>query len=350
MAPRALSDASVPALSVGFEELAEQFEGETVFVTGGAGFIGSTLAGVLLPRNRVIAYDNFSRDRLSGTPWRNHPNLTLVRGDVLDLVHVREHMAGATCVVHCAGVTGIDTVVRKPVTTMQVNMIGSANVLEAASGVPGLRRVVCFSTSEVFGQIAFRSQETSPAVLGAVGEARWTYAVSKLAEEHLAYAYFKERGLPTVSLRPFNVYGPGQVGEGALRAFIERALAGEEIVIHGDGTQIRAWCYVDDMIEGILRSLLLPSAVGESFNIGNPRTIITIYGLANTVIRVLDSRSQIRFQPKVSPDIELRIPEVDKARAVLGFAAKIDLEEGIQRTAAFYSELSDLAGSGSHRS
>src|SRR5690606_22837685 len=101
--------------------------------------------------------------------------------------------------------------------TMKVNLMGTIHVLEAAARLPQCKRVVCFSTSEVFGQKAFRSHETSPAVLGAVGEARWTYAVSKLGVEHLAYAYYKERGLPAVSVRPFNVYGPGQVGEGALR-------------------------------------------------------------------------------------------------------------------------------------
>jgi len=223
---------------------------------------------------------------------------------------------------------------------MQVNMIGSANVLGAAAGQPGIKRVICFSTSEVFGQLAFRSQETAPAVLGAVGEGRWTYAVSKLAEEHLAYAYFRQEGLPTVTVRPFNVYGPGQVGEGALRTFILKAIRGEDLVIHGDGTQIRAWCYIDDMVRALLRTMVAPEAVGESFNIGNHRTVTTIYGLANTVIRVLGSTSEIRFVPRASADIELRIPHVDKARDVLGFEALVDLDEGIRRTAEHFGLVS----------
>ena len=324
-------------MALDLDTLRDSIEGETVLITGGAGFIGSTLARTLVGRNRVIIYDNFARDALSGTDLADEKNLDVVKASVLDPEALKEAMRGVSYLVHCAGITGIDTVMKRPVDTMRVNMVGSACVLEAAAVQDGIKRVTCFSTSEVFGQVAFRSEETTPTVLGAVGEGRWTYAVSKLAEEHLAYAYFKERGLPTVSLRPFNVYGPGQVGEGALRIFVERALAGEDIVIHGDGTQIRAWCYVEDMLEGILRSLLLPQAVGESFNIGNPRTIITIYGLANTVVRVLDSQSTIRFQPKVSADIELRIPHVEKAREVLEFEAKIDLEEGIERTAAFYA-------------
>src|ERR1044071_6090553 len=125
-------------------------------------------------------------------------------------------MAGADVVVHCAAIAGIDTVIQSPVTTMRVNMIGSANVLEAASKLNHCERVVCFSTSEGFGQHAFRSSETDAAVTGKVGEARWTYAVSKLAIEHMAIAYYHERALPTTVVRPFNVYGPGQVGEGAL--------------------------------------------------------------------------------------------------------------------------------------
>ncbi|MBO1511734.1 NAD-dependent epimerase/dehydratase family protein [Metabacillus bambusae] len=311
---------------------------ETIFITGGAGFIGSTLAGLLVANNKVIIYDNFARNSIKDKPFFNHPNLTLIQGDILDLAFLKDCISTATYIIHCAGIAGIDTVVKSPITTMQVNMVGSANLLEAASGLPNCKRVICFSTSEVFGQIAFQSNETSPAVLGAVGEARWTYAVSKLAEEHLAYAYFKERGLPTVTVRPFNVYGPGQVGEGALKAFITKALKNEDITIHGDGTQIRAWCYVDDMVEGIIHCMTSPNAVGESFNIGNSRTVTTIYGLANTVIRVLNSSSDIRFVPKTSADIELRIPSTQKSKEIIGFEAKVDLEEGILKTANFYKE------------
>jgi UDP-glucose 4-epimerase len=198
--------------------------------------------------------------------------------------------------------------------------------------------VVCFSTSEIFGQRAFRSDEADPAVLGQVGEARWTYAVSKLAEEHLAIAYNKERGLATTVVRPFNIYGPGQIGEGALRTFIQRAIRDEPIEIHGDGTQIRAWCYVDDMVAGTLIAMEHPDAVGEAFNIGNQRAVVTIYGLASTVIRVLESRSEIRFTRKDYADVELRIPSVSKARELIGFEAQVDLDEGIRRTADYYRE------------
>jgi UDP-glucose 4-epimerase len=312
--------------------------GQRVFVTGGAGFIGSTLAGTLLEANEVVVFDNLTRDALQHQSFANHPNLTLVTGDVCDADAVREAMSGATHVVHCAAIAGIDTVIKRPVDTMRVNVIGSANVLQAAVDLGVTGRVVCFSTSEVFGQHGFRSTETDNTVMGAVGEARWTYAVGKLAEEHLAMAHHVQDGLPVVVVRPFNVYGPGQVGEGAIRTFVQRALRDEPIEIHGDGTQIRAWCYVDDMIRGVHLALTHPAAVGESFNIGNQRAVVTIYGLANTIVRVLGSQSQITFARKDYADIELRVPAVGKAREVLGFEAEVDLEEGIRRTAEFYRD------------
>jgi len=310
-----------------------------IFITGGAGFIGSCLAGRLVEQNKVVIFDNLRRDSLKDKPFSEHPNLTVVRGDVLDFDNLKAAMRGADMVVHCAAIAGIDSVIQKPVETMRVNMVGSANLLEAAASLARCERVVCFSTSEVFGRHAFLSSEADSAAVGGVGEARWTYAVSKLAEEHLAIAYHQEKGLPTAVVRPFNVYGPGQVGEGAIRTFVQRALKDEAIEIHGDGTQIRAWCYVDDMVDGVLLALAHPNAVGESFNIGNQRTVVTVYGLASTIVRVLNSRSEIRFTSKDYVDVELRVPQVSKAKKLLGFEAQVGLEEGIQRTADYYRSL-----------
>ncbi len=247
-------------------------------------------------------------------------------------------MSGADIVIHAAAIAGIDSVIKDPVKTMEVNMIGTANVLRAAQENRIRGRVVQFSTSEIFGSRAYRVDEEAASVAGSAGEARWVYAVSKLAGEHLAQAYYHQWGLPTVTIRPFNVYGPGQTGDGALRTFVRRALAGEEISIYGDGTQIRAWCYVDDFVEGLMLSLENPRAVGESLNIGNARAVTTIYGLAETVCRVLNSDSRIVFCDPLTVDIELRVPETRKALDLLGFEAKIDLPEGIQRTAAWCRE------------
>jgi UDP-glucose 4-epimerase len=315
---------------------AKLIQGKRIFITGGAGFIGSTLIGRLIETNTIVAYDTLARDSLKDKAFANHKNLTVVKGDVLDLPKVEESMKGADIVVHCAAIAGIDTVSKKPVTTLRVNMLGSANVLEAASRLPKCDRVLCFSTSEVFGQRAFRVRESDNTTVGAVGEPRWSYAVGKLAEEHLAIMYHREMGLPTVVVRPFNVYGPGQVGEGAIRNFILRAIADEPISIYGTGTQIRSWCYVDDMVEALLAALSTPKAVGESFNVGNELACATTYGLAETVVRVTGSKSTISFVPRDSADVELRIPSAAKMKELLGVEAKVHLEEGIRRTVEFY--------------
>jgi len=315
---------------------------KTIFLTGGAGFIGATLTGRLHEANRIVIFDNFNRDSLSGRPWASHPNVTVIRGDVTDAAEIARAMTEArpNIVVHLAAIAGVDTVIKSPTTTMRVNLVGTINTLDAARRVPGLERLVDFSTSEVFGSYAFRAEETQITSVGAVGEARWIYAVSKLAGEHLVHAFHREFDMPTVTLRPFNVYGPGQVGEGAIHRFVVNALHDRDIEIHGDGTQIRAWCFVDDMVEGILLAMEHPNAIGQSFNIGNARAVVTIYGLANAIVRVLGSKSQIRFIRKDYADVELRVPNVDKARDLIGFEAKVDLEEGLRRTGDYYRTLS----------
>lgn len=310
-----------------------------IFITGGAGFIGATLVGRIIDDNKITVYDNFSRDSLHDKPYVNHPNLTIIKGDVLDIHLLRESIRGSQIVIHCAAIAGIDTVIIKPTETIRVNMIGTANVLEAANELDGLERFVDFSTSEVFGQSAFRAEENHTTHIGAVGEARWTYAVSKLAAEHLTKAYNQEFGMPTVTLRPFNIYGPGQIGEGALSTFIQRALKNEEIYIHGDGNQIRAWCYIDDFIDGLMITITHPKAVGESFNIGNAKDVLTIYGLAQMVVRVLKSLSNIIFVDSNSPDVELRVPSIFKAKELIGFESSVSLEDGIKYTANFYKEV-----------
>lgn len=315
--------------------------GKRIFITGGAGFLGSALIGRLIDDNRITVFDNFRRDSLRDKSYSKHPYLRILHGDVLDYPALLESIQGAEIVVHCAAIAGIDTVIKSPTDTLRVNLVGTAKVLEAAATLPGLERFVDFSTSEVFGQSAFRSEEGDITHIGAAGEARWTYAVSKLASEHLTIAYHSEFGMPTVVVRPFNVYGPGQVGEGALTKFIQQALRGEEIRIHGDGNQIRAWCYVDDFIEGLLLAMSHPAAVGESFNIGNARAVITVYGLAQTVVRVLSSDSPITFVDRIGPDVELRVPSVGKARELVGFEARVDLDEGISRTAEYFGNHGD---------
>jgi nucleoside-diphosphate-sugar epimerase len=312
-------------------------EGKRIFISGGAGFIGTTLARELVDRNEVIAFDNLHRDALSGTELGDHGNFSLVQGDILDGDAFRAAAAGATHFVHCAAIAGVDTVLESPVRTMRVNVIGTYNALEAALATKSsLERFVDFSTSEVFGTHAFRVEEGQVSTIGSVGEARWTYAVSKLAGEHMAHAYHDELGLPTVTVHPFNVYGPGQIGGGAIRAFIENVLAGRDLTIHGDGSQIRAWTYVTDMVSGVLACLEHEAAPGQTFNIGNPRSAVTIYDLAQRIKRISAADVDIVFQPLHYADVELRIPNVEKARSVLGWEPLVELDEGLEKTIAWY--------------
>jgi nucleoside-diphosphate-sugar epimerase len=311
-------------------------KGKQILLTGGAGFIGTSLAKRLVDSNRIVILDNCHRNALQGLPLAQHPNLCFVEGDVLDPEAVRSAIEGCDVVVHLAAIAGVDTVLNMPVTTMRVNIIGTYNVLEAAMTVGGIERLVDFSTSEVFGAYAYNVREGDLTSLGAVGEARWTYAVSKLATEHLAHNYQKQFGLPALSIRPFNIYGPGQVGEGAVHRFITQALSGADITVHNDGSQIRAWCYIDDIVDGILAALERPEAVGHAFNIGNPRSVVTIFNLATQIVRLSGSKSRITFAKWNQVDVELRIPNIDKARDILGYEPKVDLEQGLQRTIEWY--------------
>lgn len=309
-----------------------------LLLTGGAGFIGTALCKVLLPNNRVRVLDNLRRNGLETAGLADHPNLELIVGDVRDVEAVEKATEGVDFVIHMASIAGVDTVMKNPVTTMDVSLRGTMNVLEAARKAGGVRRLIDFSTSEVFGSYAFRVREADVTSLGAVGEARWTYAVSKLATEHLAHNYWKQYELPTCSIRPFNIYGPGQIGEGAVHAFAVRALAGDPITIHNEGDQIRSWCYIDDIVDGILLCLTKVDAIGHAFNVGNPRSTVTIYQLAQLVRRLAGSDSEIRFVKWDFPDVELRIPDVKKAERLLGYRAKVDLEDGLSRTIEWYRQ------------
>lgn len=311
-------------------------QGKTLLLTGGAGFIGTALTRQLVEKNKVRILDNLRRNALAEAGLDTHPNVELVVGDVRDADLVTKATVGADYVIHMASIAGVDTVLKNPVLTMEVSLEGTMNALRAARAAGTVKRFVDFSTSEVFGTYAFRVREADVTSLGAVGEARWTYAVSKLATEHLAHNYWKQYGLPTCSIRPFNIYGPGQIGEGAVHAFVVRALEGKPIQIHNEGDQIRAWCYIDDIVESILMALSRDEAIGQSFNIGNPRSTITIYQLARLIVRLTGGTSAIEFVKWDFPDVELRVPDVRKAERLLGFRSSTDLEDGLMKTIEWY--------------
>ncbi|MBT7453212.1 MAG: NAD-dependent epimerase/dehydratase family protein [Gemmatimonadetes bacterium] len=311
--------------------------GKRVFITGGAGFIASHIVERLVDANQVTIFDSMQRNAIKYSKSLEHENLNLIEGDVLDAAAVTSAMEGADVVVHCAAIAGIYSVGRQPTMTMKVNLIGTYNVLEAAIGADvGL--FLDFSTSEVYGPHVYKGEETDPTTQGPVGERRWTYAVSKLAAEHLAHSYHAEYDLPVITVRPFNVYGPRQVGEGAIREMIRLALADEPVILYGGGTQIRSWCYVDDFVDGILLCLGTESAKGQVFNLGNPLGTSANINLVETIIRLTNSKSEILHKPHPGPEVEIRVPSIGRAHDMLGFDPKVGLEEGIGRTIAWYRE------------
>jgi UDP-glucose 4-epimerase len=311
-------------------------EGAHILLTGGAGFIGSHLVERLARKNRLRILDTFRRDALRPAGLHELPGVELMEGDVMDPASVKKAMDGIDHVVHLASIAGVDTVMKMPALTMRISLLGTANVLDAALESGKCKRFIDFSTSEVFGRYAYHVTEFDVTTLGAVGEARWTYAVAKLATEHLALTYHKQYGFPACSVRPFNIYGPRQVGEGAVHHFIVRALKGEPLQVHNDGAQIRAWCYVDDIVDAVERVLSDDRAIGHAFNIGNPRSTVTIYNLAREIVRLSSSGSRIESVKWDHPDVELRVPAVGKAKELLGWGAKVDLEEGLLRTIYWY--------------
>ena len=315
-------------------------KGKRLFLTGGAGFIATALIKRLIDDNQLIIYDNLSRNSLKRSGLWDHANLKCIQGDVLDYDCLKRSIPQDTDIIlHMAAVAGIDTVIKDPVRTMEVNMIGTYHLLRAAMELDiltKLERFVNFSTSEVFGINAFRVDEKTPTNLQPVGEARWTYSVSKIAGEHLVYSYHKHLGLRSVTIRPFNIYGPGQVGEGAIHVFIKRAIDNQDIQIHGDGDQIRSWCYIDDLIQGVMFCFQKEQAIGNVFNIGNPRGTITISSLAEKIVQLSGSESKIVHVPKTYVDVDLRIPNIEKAVKMLGYQPKFELEEGLKETIRWY--------------
>lgn len=310
-----------------------------ILLTGGAGFIGTKLCSILSENNNILLYDNLDRNSIKNTNLLNKENVKLVQGDILDSLKLKEVVSNfkPNIVIHLAAVAGIDTVIKNPVKTMQVNMIGTYNLLEALKeNMDCIERVIDFSTSEVFGSYAYKVEESSNTNLAPVGEARWTYSVSKLAGEHLAHSYYREYKLPVVTIRPFNIYGPGQVGEGAIHQFVVRAIKDEEIQVHGEGDQIRSWCYIEDFVQGIILCIEKDESIGQAFNIGNPRGTITIGMLADLIKSISKSNSEIKYVPKNYVDVELRIPSIEKAKDILGYEPEYDLNRGLEETIKWY--------------
>src|ERR1700746_2704860 len=209
--------------------------GRRICITGGAGFIGSYLVQHLIEDNEVVVYDNLHRNAIQFAHVEGHPHLTFVKGDVTDYTATRRAFEGCQVVIHCAAIAGVYSVDRNAVTTMEVNLLGTHQVVKAALDV-GVERFVEFSTSEVYGPFIHKGKEDDLTTIGQIGESPWVYAASKLASEHLSYAHYKEDGLPLAIIRPFNVYGPRQVGDGAIRGIVLQDICHPAVPLFNNGT------------------------------------------------------------------------------------------------------------------
>ena len=319
--------------------------GSKIFISGGAGFIGTHLASRLADRNELVLFDNLHNSAGNRAPVLRHRNVRLASGDVRDIAAIRAALdPDVEYVVHAAAIAGVDTVIADPLRVLEVNVKGTFNVAEAAQALRGLRRFVDFSTSEVFGNHAYDVSEGEITPTLTVGEARWAYAMSKLVGEFVVHAHGVRDGMPAVTLRPFNVYGPNQAGVGAVHNFVRRALAGDALVVHGEGTQIRAWRYVEDFVEGALAAMSSDAAIGRTYNIGDPRSTVTVLALARMIAGLAGSFSPIVLRPIDYPDIGVRVPNIAAARRDLGFEPRVELEEGLRRTIDWYRASPAAAG------
>lgn len=312
-----------------------KINGKKIFITGGAGFIGSFLVDRLVENNEVVVFDNLSRNALKFSQNYKHKNLKIVKGDILNSEELEDSINNSNIVVHMASIAGVGNVIGAPTKTLKVNLIGSYNLLELCKD-NGIKRFIIFSTSEVYGPNTYMANESGMTTLGALGKPRWVYAMSKLASEFLAESYQKEFKIKFTSVRPFNVYGPRQIGEGAIHNFIVKAIKNEPLAVHEPGSQVRSWCYIDDMINALEEILSNKKSEGEVFNIGNPVATSTTIQTAETVIRIAKSQSKIEFKELKYPEVNIRVPSIDKAKKILGFSPKVGLEEGIKKTIEWY--------------
>jgi nucleoside-diphosphate-sugar epimerase len=308
------------------------------FITGGAGFIGSHLAERLLDDgHEVIVLDNLSTgsiDNITHLKGRNGFSYTI--DSVTNESLLAELIDRSDVVFHLAAAVGVKLIVEQPVHTIETNVHGTEVVLKHANKKKKL--VFIASTSEVYGKSAdvpFR--EAADLVLGPSVKHRWAYACSKLIDEFLALAYWKEKKLPVVIVRLFNTVGPRQTGQYGmvLPTFVRQALAGHPITVFGDGTQSRSFTYVGDVVDALVRLASNPRAVGEVFNIGNVGEV-SIGDLAVRVKQLAGSCSPIHYIPYDQAyeagfeDMPRRVPDISKIREIVGYQPKMQLDDIIR--------------------
>lgn len=313
-----------------------------ILLTGGAGFVGSHLADLLLPRgHRVHVIDDLSTGaianiaHLKGTPGFSYTIDTIMNEPLL-----AEAVDAADVVFHLAAAVGVKLIVEAPVRTIETNVNGTELVLKHAAKKG--KKVFVFSTSEVYGkseQVPFR--EDQDLVMGSTVKHRWAYACSKALDEFMALAYYKEKSLPAVVIRLFNTVGPRQTGRYGMviPTFVRQALSGAPITVYGTGQQTRSFTYVGDVVSALASLLGTDAAVGEVINIGNPEEV-AILDVARRIKAMTGSASEIQFIPYSEAyelgfeDMERRVPDITKIAGLVGFQPTVKLDGILEQVIA----------------
>jgi UDP-glucose 4-epimerase len=317
-------------------------------ITGGAGFIGSHLSEALLDQgHQVTVLDNLSTGAVDNIAHlKTRAGFRYFIDAVENEPLLAELVDDGDAIVHLAAAVGVKKIVEEPVRTIETNVHGTEVVLRHANKKKKL--VVIASTSEVYGKsTAVPFHEDADLVLGPTPKHRWAYACSKAIDEFLALAYWKEKKLPVIIVRFFNTVGPRQTGRYGMviPTFVRQALAGHPITVFGDGTQSRSFTYVGDVVDGVIRLLDEPRAVGQVFNIGNPDEI-TILDLARRVRELTGSHSEIVLIPYDEAyeagfeDMPRRVPDLHKIHALIGYTPKVPLDEILTRVIDYFEKRS----------
>jgi len=315
-------------------------------ITGGAGFIGSHLAEALLERGwRVEIIDDLSTGSIRNIEHlKGHPYFSYVLDTVMNRPLMMELVDRADVVFHLAAAVGVRLIVEAPVRTIETNIKATEVVLELAAKKK--KPVLLSSTSEVYGKLnKEKFSEEDDLVLGPTSRSRWCYAASKIIDEFLAKAYWKEQGLPTVVVRLFNTIGPRQTGQYGMVVprFVRQALLRQPITVYGNGRQRRSFTWVGDVVEAMIRLIQEPRAYGEVFNVGHTEDI-SIYELACLVKEMTGSDSEIVFVPydqayeKGFEDMPRRLPDLSKIQALIGYRPTLTLQEMLERIIAYERE------------
>jgi UDP-glucose 4-epimerase len=313
-------------------------------VTGGAGFIGSHLVEALVARgDQVTVLDNLSTGDASNLA-AVEGRYRMVHGSVLDALLVDDLVAEADVVIHLAAAVGVRLIVEKPLHSLITNIRGSETVMEAAHRYR--RKVMIASTSEIYGKNENAPfKEDDDRVLGSTKVNRWGYSTSKAVDEILAFAYYRERNLPTIVVRLFNTVGPRQSPAYGMviPRFVDQALKGEPLTVYGDGGQSRCFCHVSDVVRALSSLLDDPRAIGDVFNVGSTEEV-TIAELARRVIEVTGSSSDVRFIPydeaweEGFEDMRRRVPDIGKVNELLGWTPRLTLDQIIESVASTVRE------------